>query len=389
MAAKILRRLLPRCCLLAFVCAYPLAASPQMPDVTPATVSPLAIEIPAPNGCPQDYSLPNGNSVGVFRHRFVHPLPGFDPSARKPSGLRLEFETGTDTVSITATVLYGDFDLDNAIASVGNISHQTIATHSGKLNDRVAFPELAGVGLEPITFRVVTSQSETSYHPVLRSNAPSIHFDYATLDRTHGTLTLHNLSAKAIIGFQIGNNSDGRSGWSGETMQRIAPGASGHTDITEGSSSFFTGTCVEAPKDATIFLQAVLFDDFSYEGNTYIAAKMAVGRLGSRLQSHRIKSLAEPILADAGLDDATRIERIRAAIRDLTIEPDADSLARLRAQFPGLPESDLPALESEFRIEMNNRKLTADDDLRRYASDELPGENPGAFAQWWTQHQEH
>ena len=376
--------MLLRGCVLASVCVWPGGASSQTPNAVPDAASPLALEMPDANGCPRDFTLSSPTSIGLFPAGSLRHLPNPDPNTREPSALRLELKTSGDTVSITATVLYGDFDGGKAMASVEQIPHETIAKHSGKLNDEVTFPELERVGFEPITFRIVTPQPATPNHPILRSNAPSVQIDdYATRDRITGILTVHNLSAKAVVAYRVGSNSDGESGWSVETMPRIAPGAIDQLNVSDSSSTIVNGTCMEDPKSAFIFLQAALFDDGSYEGDMRIAAHLAARRFGHDLQRQRIRSLAEPILASADLDVDAMIERIRAAINQLTVEPDADTIARLHAQFSDLPESDLAGLESEVKHEMKEGKESTDQELQRYETDTSTRKSPSLFARWW------
>jgi hypothetical protein len=96
----------------------------------------------------------------------------------------LESKVVGDEVFITATAIYGDVEALMKDAVLENTPHQILATHSGKLNDSVAFPELESIGLEPITLRIVAAQSDVPYHPILRSDAASIQIDHAPLDRT-------------------------------------------------------------------------------------------------------------------------------------------------------------------------------------------------------------
>ncbi len=384
MLAKIAHRVLFSACLLA--CLVPGVASPQIPRALPAPASPLALEFPDANGCPQDFTLTTPTGVALFRSASLRHLPNPDPGIREPSALRLELKTSGDTVSIVATVLYGDFDTAKATGSVEDIPHETFATHSVKLNEEVTFPELQRFGLEPITFRIVTPQPATANQPALHSNALSVNLDdYATRDRITGTLTVHNLSAKTVVAYRVGSSTDGESGWSEETLARIAPGATGQLTVSDNSGTAANGTCMEDPKSPVIFLQAALYDDGSYEGNLPIAAGLAAHRLGHDMQRQRIRSLAEQILADPDLEVSGTIERIRAAVNQLAIEPDADSIPRLHTQFPDFPESAGAGLASEVRNQMKAEKETTDRELQRYATENSPGTTLASFARWWAE----
>ena len=384
MPARVPCRVLLRCCLLASVCVWPRVAPSQTQNPVQNATSQLALEFPDQNGCPQDFTLSSPTSIGLFPAESLRHLPSLDANTRVPSALRLELKTSGDTVSIAATVLYGDFDFGKATGSVEQIPHETIATRSVKLNGEAAFPELERIGLEPITFRIVTPQPATSNHPILHSNALSVQLDdYMTRDRMTGTLTVHNLSAKAVVAYRVGSSSDGESGWSEETMPRIAPGAIDQLIVSDSSVSVDNGTCMDAPKNPLIVLQAALFDDGSYEGKMRIAAELAAHRLGHDIQRQRIRSLAEPILANSDLDVGAMIERIRAAVNQLTVEPDPDAIARLRKQFPDFPESVCAGFALEVSNQMKEEKGSISSELQRYETDISPRTTPGSFARWW------
>jgi hypothetical protein len=386
MPAKVFRHALLRGCLLASVCAWPGIAFSQTPVA--ATVPPIhfALEVPQPNGCPQYFPVPAGIGVGLLPAPSFRHLPNPDPSTHAPSALRLDLNTSTDTVSITVTVLYGDYDASKAMGSLEKIPHETIATHSGKLNDEVAFPELKRVGLEPVKFRIVPPQPVTPRHPILRSDAPSVAIDnYATRDRTTDTLTVHNLSARTVVAFSIGSSPDSDSGWSIRTMPRIAPGATDQLIVSDSSETVANGACLDGPQNSLIVLQAALFDGGSYEGNMRVAAVLTAHRLGHDLERQRIRSLAEPILADSNLDVRAMVERIRAAVNQLSVEPDADTIPRLHAQFPDFPESACAGLALEVSNQMKEEKEATNQELQSYAADITPRTTPASFARWWAQ----
>ena len=383
MVAKFARRALLSACLPLSVCIGPGVAPSQIPNQLPNAASRLAVEFPDPNGCPQEFTLTSPVSIGLFPASNLRHLPNPDANTRQPSALRLELKTSGDTVSIVAMVLYGDFDVAKATGSVEDIPHEILARHSGSLGEEVVFPELQVVGLEPITFRIVAPQLVAPNHPALRSNAPSVSLDnFASRDRITGTVTVHNLSAKSVVAYRVGSSPDGESGWSEETMPRLAPGATDQLTVSNGFEPVASGTCPDAPQNPTIILQAALFDDGSYEGDMKIAAQLAAHRMGCDLQRQRIRSLAEAILANPDLDVGATIERIRTAVNQLSVEPDADSIPRLQAQFPDFPESAYAGLALEVSHQMKLEKESLDSELQRYQTDATTRTTPASFARW-------
>ena len=203
------------------------------------------------------------------------------------------------------------------------------------------------VGLEPLTLRIVTAQPDSSYHPLTRTEVPSVQIEYTPVDRTAGIVILRNLSNKAVDAFRIGNL---RQAGSAEESNReeyksnglsavIAPGASHQTRIgIPHSGKTVNGRFIEDPQPQYMVLQSVLFADGSYEGDAQSAAEMAARVFGAQVQLVRIERMAEPILADDALDDEAKIGRIRAEIQQLSTQADPEQIAQFHAQFANFPE---------------------------------------------------
>jgi hypothetical protein len=251
---------------------------------------------------------------------------------------------------------------------------------------------MAQVGLEPLTLRIVTAQPEVSYHPSMRSDVPSIQFDYAPVDREGGRLTLRNLSNKAVDAFKIGRFQEVGSpeqssleeyksnGW--PTV--IAPGASHQMHIdTEHSGKRVNGTFIEYPQPQYMVLQSVVFADGSYDGDPQSAAELAARVFGAQVQLQRIERLAEPILADDSIDDEAKIEHIRTAIQQLTTQAGPETIAQFHTQYASLPEDNLTQAERKVGVAMK----TESDSMGQWIQEEEPRflqhHSRRTLAQWW------
>ena len=153
-------------------------------------------------------------------------------------------------------------------------------------------------------------------------------------------MTLHNLSSKAVNAVEVSSSDEpgtgereAKGGFSG----LIASGSSYQMRMgVPNSGKTVNAMFVEDPKPAYVILQTVLFDDGSYEEDAGSAAEMAAEEFGADLQRLRINRLAEPILRPDGLDKS-KIERIRAAIRQLPSVPDPETIAQFHDQYPAFP----------------------------------------------------
>lgn len=264
----------------------------------------FALEFPGFNG-PSPYYLtvpesktPNSSPCSTFSYgHSLSRLANVSVGVAQPSALQLEVCVKGDMVLITPTVFYGDFDHQSP-APYEKLRPQILTTHSGRLNDTVAFPEMEQVGLEPLTLRIVTAEAEIPYQPRTRSDVPSVQIDYAPFDRTFGIVTLRNLSKKAVNAFEIGNSGETGSGEGLETEKGglcvlIAPESSyqGHIGIPN-SGKTVDGKFVEDPKPQFVILRSVLFADGSYEGDARLAAEMAAREFGAKVQRLRIDQMA-------------------------------------------------------------------------------------------------
>ena len=117
-----------------------------------------------------------------------------------------------------------------------------------------------------------------------------------------------------------------------------------------------------------MILQTVLFDDGSYEGDAGSAAEMAAEECGADLQRLRIKRLAEPILRQDGLDDKSKIERIRAAIRQLSSVPDPETIAQFHDRYPAFSRADLTKAEPHLSPAMGGEKELMDQTELKFSS---------------------
>ncbi len=289
-------------------------------------------------------------------HRLAHTGAGVET----PAGLGFDCKVKGDAVSLTPVVFYGDNQSGEPHASAEPRRSRTLATHSGKLNDTVAFPEMAQVGLEPITLRILSAKSD--YHPVTRSSLPSIQIGYEPVDLNQGRLSLHNLSGKAVSAVQI-EESDGKKPVGsvaineGGLKDLLAPGASFEGPMgMDRSGRMVDGKFVESPPPQYLTLTAALFADDTYEGDARAAAELAAARFGAQTELAHIKQVAEPVLAQGGLDDFARMEQIRAAIQQLSGQADPRTVARFQARFSAFPADDLTKAEEQISVAMKAEK---------------------------------
>lgn len=366
---------------------------------TAQTMSPavrFAIEIPGqppmytivPDSCATTLGYPCSL---LFYDADLHHLPGLHASASQPSALRLEYKPATDGVSFTSTVFYGDFNRQDTPESLEKLPRKTVGSYFAKLNQSITLSDLAKVGLEPITLRVVSPHAVNPWRPILHSEARSLSIEYEQLYRSFGTVTIHNFSKKGVAGFQLwaSDAENGKYG-SGEgvgpgpgSKPVIAPGGTYRTQFSApAQGKMVHGVYVGLPPPAYLTLQSVLFEDGSYEGDKRTAEGMAAWRLGFRVQIRHVASLAEPIMASQKTDEATKIRTILAAVSRLSEEPDAQMLLSLRAEFGKLTPAAVTYVTRQISSAMHEANGNVDSTIRQYQHAKAQGD-PVTFAQWW------
>jgi hypothetical protein len=354
---------------------------------TPALEAKFAIEVPGINGIPPSYVPVGAGSSLVLYEGHLHRLANAGPGIRKPSAIKLEYKADGDMVTIAASAYYGEVDLKTTPISVETLESEALGSYSGKLNDSVTISAMEQAGLEPMTIKIVTAQTDNPYHPPTRSNAPSLRIDYSPENRVFGLVTVHNLSNKAVTAVHLGSLKDGDIWNMGEVRgvrdELIAPGASYQIRVyIRPRGRLVKGSNVEKPLPGHMTLGAVLFADGSYEGDRTLAAGMVAHQIGRETQQQRILSLTEPILAQPELDDNARAERIRIAVKQLPEDPDAKMIDSLRAQFPKLSDSGVATAQTELSSGMKNEKERFDSCIKNFDPTSSP-EEPNMSLEHW------
>lgn len=373
---------------------------------TPHPTARFALEFPGPNkdGLPHNYAVVFDSCAkaayqvavftcsSLFYDSSLHRLPGFSASASQPSALLLVYKPIDDGVFITATVFYGNFDIQDRQASLEKLPRKQVGPYFAKLNGSFTLSGLAKVGLEPITFRVVSARAENPWRPILRSDAPSLQIDYTQRYRSLGTVTIHNFSNKAVAGLQL-SISDAQNGKE-MPAERIGPNIRSKPLIAPGGTyrtpfsapvrgKLVHGAYLAHPPYRVLILSSVLFEDGSYEGDKQTAEGMAAWRIGFRVQMQRVLSLAKPILADGRTDDAAKIRAIRAALSQLSEEPDAQMIFSLRPKFGPLAPAAGAYIRRQLSAGMQDPKQIVEQSIRQYQNKILDRHIHLSFARWW------
>jgi hypothetical protein len=222
----------------------------------------------------------------------------------------------------------------------------------------------------------------------VRSNAASLTIEFAPHDRSFGTVTVHNLSNRAVSALSVGCSEDGTGGsqtvGDAGSKELISPGATYQFQAGIGTfGKMVNGVYVEDPQTRFMTLQTVLFVDGSYEGNGQLAAQIAALSIGENVQHQRIQSIAEPILADAQSTDEVKLEHLLSALDTLSVAPDPQMVATLRSRFPNLSDGEMAKSERALGWGMKSLKKNIRNSAQHYKDMARTGGGVPTFATWW------
>jgi hypothetical protein len=140
-------------------------------------------------------------------------------------------------------------------------------------------------------------------------------------------LKLKNSYERSIIDFKIGLPRPlGESGTVTDIVgdaKIIQPGATIEYGFTLPISYLDTPTDVQREREVVIL--TVLFDDWTSDGDTEIAAEMVAQRLGERIQVSRILPLLQVVLDLQDADLQKGLERLKAQVAALSCNPASES----------------------------------------------------------------
>ena len=351
-----LSSVLPALRFLALFCAVATTLRAQ----TPPPVPKLAVEIrQAPTEYPFLEVIEQGRGVvyDSSNPRFI-PLPGHelkDPSFVEPTNLAISFELHGNVMEISASLSFAPVAERKLAKSGENQLPLELGSYQGRLGDTISLDKMNELGFQPVTIKIVSAERHSTSLPVV-THVPSIAARAVSQDHIGYTISLHNLSAQAVMAFA---GRDALKG--GSVLQAESKG--GVPEIAAHEDYEVPVPCLDereaGPTDfdreqgpCAFVLDAALFEDGSYEGDVDSAAMLALGMLSRESQVLRVRQALLAVLDDKDVPDSSRFAQMRAAVSNLTYVLDPSIREKLSLKFPGASNSVLEqvdvVMQSEF-----------------------------------------
>lgn len=193
------------------------------------------------------------------------------------SSLQLKARRDGAAVTIDVVVLSNDLSKSKADGNSlmfttlpeGGVEGEVIGSHSGRLGESITFNELALYGLEPLTVKVVSSNARHGDPSEIDNMTSSI--EVLSVDKARGKylIALRNNSSKNVIGYVTSVNGAKTTSYAGknpliaarETIDRTVGFTIRQPRIPTPNDD------LDEPQDVKVAIVAVLFDDYSYEGD--------------------------------------------------------------------------------------------------------------------------
>ena len=251
------------------------------------------------------------------------------------TGIRLRSVLEGDGVRVKIGAILDDSQPVDAPGPKYGEREEIIASYFARLGDVVTVTEVERFGLRPLKINVVSNTATAPNDKPLSSRAiPKI---------------LNDLKSVAVVAIRPGSGSDSYL----LVLQNLSPvpivAATVHLPPTETDVIYGTrvqpiakpGATFEitvSPRDgpANGVVEAVLFDDDSYEGDQIYAMQMAARLMGREIQLRRLLQLLQQDSAYAGASDQERIQNLVAKVESFRIDVDPEDVTALQGRFPAL-----------------------------------------------------
>lgn len=264
-----------------------------------------------------------------------------------------------------------------------------VATYTAAVGETVEAHDLEGVGVEPFVFKVLRVNASDTAAPAVVNRTQSIAAsvtDFTPSPLPRAKVTLTNLSSKRVRAVALQAIIDGRVRTSMMAMEfegktLMGPGGTYErkVGITDGrpSETSFTPQTIEG-----IVVAAVVFEDYTYEGDAESAARKVCMDEGERVQLPRIMLLVRAAHAARDAESAESLRRFKAALNALDDSAPQSSVDALRAGY----SASAPATSREARagveVSMHHVRTELLGDLERFEEKFRAAPADNSFKRW-------
>lgn len=328
------------------------------------------LEFASANRAPQYVHLPEGQNKNQADQFDVNLAVDQTRGPGRPSILDFRYWMQGNAVRVGVSLI---FDLSGEHAGapkelrVGNF-----IVHPG---ESVSVSKLRRFGLQPVRMTIVTAVPPDAMQPEIINETSSVMVENVNQDRAGYKLVVHNTSDLAVHAIVL-SIFDG----AGRCMMHspsalfgplIAPAETAEISLAfpippeetgvigpKGLSCSYLPQAVDRSSENAasgsggipkIVIEAVDFQDGSYEGNAQKAAMLEAVRLARKIERSQITKLVEDQLASSQPDGLVQLESVQSQVRALPDNVDSAAVNVIISRFPSLPEGSRKPIEKDMR----------------------------------------
>jgi hypothetical protein len=269
-----------------------------------------------------------------------------------------------------------------------------VATYTAAAGETVEARDLERVGVAPFVFKVLRVSASDTAAPAVVNRTQSIAAavtDFTPDPLPRARLTLNNLSSKRVRAVAMQTTFDGRPrtsmlAFEPEGRPLMEPGGTYErkVGITDGraSESGFTPQTIDG-----VVVVAVVFEDYTFEGDADFASHKMMMDEGERAQLPRLIRLVRNAHAGGDVETAEAVGKFKAALAALDDTATQTSVDAVLAAFPGLSPATSRDVRGGVEVSMNHARTEFLHDLERFEKRSQAAPAAEGFKSWLAEQQ--
>jgi len=269
-----------------------------------------------------------------------------------------------------------------------------VATYTAAAGEAVEARDLERFGVEPFVFKVLRVSAADTAAPVVVNRTQSVAAavtDFTPDPLPRVKITLTNLSSKRVRAVALETTFQGRRrtsmfAFNPDGKPLMEPGGTYERKIgiTEGrrTGESFTPQSIDG-----IVVAAVLFEDYTFEGDADPAARKAALDEGKRLRLPRLLQLVRAAHDAGDVETAEAVRKFKAALSAPDDAPPQSSVDKVLAAYPGLTPALADHLKTTIAVSMHQVRTELLGELERFEKrfQATPADN--SFKSWLAERQ--
>ena len=269
-----------------------------------------------------------------------------------------------------------------------------VATYTAAAGETVEARDLERVGVEPFVFKVLRVGASDTAAPTVVNRTQSIAAavtDFTPDPLPRAKLTLTNLSSKRVRAVALETTFNGRRRTSmlafdpdGKPLMEPGGTYERRIGITEGQR---TGASFTPQSIDGVVVAAVLFEDYTFEGDADSAARKAMLDEGIRVQLTRLLRFVRAAHDSGDVETAGDVRRFKAALSALDDAAPQSSVDKVLAAYPGLSPAMTQNLKVGIEVSMHKVRTELLNDLERFEKKFQSAPADNSFKSWLAEQQ--